>query len=165
MALRRNDIPLPRDGRLGHVDRDAVRADWRRGMAGPAIAQKHGLAVTTVYYLMSGVKREQRVVRNQRSRYEQLNDPAWLRVQLALGRSMRSIATELGCDDGVVSTRVRRRGITPPPADMPRLDRIEALTDPDERAEAAAVVEAEAGAEAARAARIRSAAMAATKAS
>jgi len=44
---------------------------------------------------------------------------------------------------------------------MPRLDRIEALADPDEQAKAAAVVEAEARAEAARAARIKSAAMAA----
>jgi hypothetical protein len=48
----------------------------------------------------------------------------------------------------VVSTWVRRHGITVPPADMPRLDRIVALADPAEQAEAAAMVEAEAWAEA-----------------
>ena len=47
---------------------------------------------------------------------------------------------------------------------MPRLDRIDALADPAERVETAGIVEAAARTEAARAALIKSAALAAKKA-
>jgi len=109
---------------------------------------------------MRGVERTQPVVRPARqSQYPQLNDPSWLGVQLAVGRSVRAIARQLGCDNGIVSTWIRRHRIALPDAHMSRLDRIEALDDPAERAQAAAIVEAGASAEAARAASMRDAAV------
>jgi transposase-like protein len=118
------------------------------------------VCATTVYFLMRGVKREQPVSGAVRlSQHPQLNDPSWLRVQLAVGCSMRAIARKIGCDDGIVSTWVRRHGIAPPPAEMPRLDRIAALEDPVKRATAAAIVEQQARTEVDGAAAIRAQAL------
>jgi hypothetical protein len=159
-ALRRQGLSLPTELRRADIDRNTMRADWRGGMSGPAIGRKHGVGATTVYFLMRGVKREQPVPRPVRlSQYPQLNDPSWLRVQLAVGHSLRAIARTVGCDDGIVSTWVRRHGIALPPADMPRLNRIAALEDSVERATAAAIVEQQARAEADSAAAIRAQAL------
>jgi hypothetical protein len=109
---------------------------------------------------MRGVKREQPVSRPARlSQYPQLNDPSWLRVQLAVVHSLWAIARTIGCDDGIVSSWVRRHRIALPPADTSRLDRIAALEDPGERAMAAAIVEHQARAEADGAAAIRAQAL------
>jgi transposase-like protein len=159
-ALRRPGLSLPTELRRADIDRDTMRADWRDGMSGPEIGRKHRVCATTVYFLMRGVKREQPVCRPVRlSKYPQLNDPSWLRVQLAVGCSVRAIARQIGCDDGIVSTWVRRHGIAPPPANMRRLDRIAALENPVERATAAAIVEQQALAEADGAAAIRTQAL------
>jgi hypothetical protein len=137
------------------VDWEQVRADRRHGVPAALIAEKHGLTIGVVYEHTLDVPRETSVQARRTSRYPLLNDAPWLRVQLALGRSLRSIAQEIGCDNHNIPRWLRRHGIDVPPPSMPRLERIAALVDPVERARAAEVVEAEARAEANAARRIK----------
>jgi hypothetical protein len=49
------------------------------------------------------------LVGRRQARIEQLHDLAWLRAQIAAGRSQRDIAAELGCSKSAVSMVVARR--------------------------------------------------------
>jgi hypothetical protein len=74
---------------------------------------------------------------------------------LALGATRYSIADQLGCDLSAVQAALLRHGIEVPAAGPDRWERIEALTDPTERAAAARRVDVEATAEARRAMEVR----------
>ena len=71
--------------------------------------------------------------RRTTSGYDVLNDAGWLRVELALGATVHSIANALGCDPSAVRAALRRHGVEVPATGLDRWERIEALTDPTER--------------------------------
>jgi hypothetical protein len=78
-----------------------------------------------------------------------------LRVELALGGSVYSVAAKLECDRTDVTAALRRHRITPPAEGLTRWERVEALSEPSERAAAARRIEVEATADAQQAMQIR----------
>ena len=84
-----------------------------------------------------------------------LNDASWIRIELALGATVPSLAGQLGCDRSAVRAALRLHGVEVPAAGLDRWERIEALTDPNERAAAARRVEVEVNADAHRAMEVR----------
>ena len=57
------------------------------------------------------------------SKYPKLDDPSWLRVELAVGTTVAEIARQVGAQRRVVVAALRRHEIEVPPRRMPRLDR------------------------------------------
>ena len=152
-ALRAHGIPLPRQQRLAHVDWAGLEHDWRKGYPVKTIARLYRLTEDQVTYQMADVPRVP-LPTERPSKYPQLNDPSQLRIDLALGRTVGDIARDAGCARRVVVAALRRHGITVPPRRMPRLERVRALVEPAERAQAAALLELAAEAEADEARRI-----------
>jgi hypothetical protein len=143
MALRRHDIPTPRDRRLAQVPRRAVRRQWRDGAPVAVIAERFGITPSQVEYVCRDLPRRKPVPR-RRSAYDELNDPTWLRVELAVGGSLYSVSKQLGCDRSAVRAALRRHSIEMPPEALSPLERARSLDDPAERATAAERLEVEA---------------------
>jgi hypothetical protein len=139
-ALRRHDLPLPRDMRVSHVDWDKLEYDWRKGYPVRTIARLYRLTEHQVVYRMRDVPRTPQPVPRP-SKYPLLNDPAQLRISLALGRTVADIAREAGCARRVAVAALRRHEITVPARDLPPIERVKALTDRVERAKAAELLE------------------------
>jgi hypothetical protein len=161
-ALHRHQIDTPRVRRVRNVSDADVRDDYRAGVPLTEIAERYRLGIGQVKYRTAGLKRA-KPRRQNTSGYAELNDPAWLRVELALGATRYSIAKQLGCDRTAVPAAMRRHGVTAPPTGLSQLERVQALTNPAERAGAAARVEAEARAVASEATRIKVAALRAAR--
>jgi hypothetical protein len=96
-ALRSHGIALPRDMRVAHVDWSKLEHDWRKGFPVRDIARLYGVTEHQVVYRMRDVPRTPRP-RERPSKYPLLNDPAQLRISLALGRTVADIAPQpAGC--------------------------------------------------------------------
>ena len=134
-----------------------VEHDWRKGYPVRTIARLYRLTENQVTYRMAHVPRQPRPVQ-YKSKYPQLNDPSWLRVELAVGMTVAEICRKVGAQRPVVVAALRRHEIEVPPRRMPRLERAAALHDPAERAEAAWRIEEEARGEAKAASRLKEAA-------
>lgn len=157
-ALRTHGIPLPRDRRVAHVDWAMVEHDWRKGYLVRTIARLYGLTEHQVVYRMRNTPRVP-LPPQRPSKYPLLNDAVELRIGLALGRTVSELARDVGCARRVLVAALRRHGIVVPPRSMSRLDRVSALTDPVERARAAARLEADVRAELSATTRIRKSAL------
>jgi hypothetical protein len=153
-ALHRHQIDTPRVRRVRHVSDADVRDDYRAGVPLTDIAERYGLTLGQVKYRTAGLRRA-KPRRRTTSGYDVLNDAGWLRVELALGATVLSIADQLGCDRSAVRAALRRHGINALDTGLDRWERIEALTNPNERATAARRVEVDANAEAQRAMHVR----------
>jgi hypothetical protein len=152
-ALRRHGIASPRERRTAHVSDADILDDWRAGLTVAAIAARYNITLHQVQYRVGGVPRPRPKQQRKSSRAE-LNDPGWLRVELALGATVASIARQVRLDRRAVRAALRRHGVAVPAAGLTRWERIEAL-EPDERARAAERVEAEATSIVARAMQIK----------
>lgn len=141
-ALKSHGLPLPRDMRVAHVDWAQLEHDWRKGYPVRTIARLYRLTEHQVAYRMRDVPRRPQP-QQRPSKYPLLNDPAQLRIGLALGRTVTDIAREAGCARRVVVAALRRHEITVPARGTPPLQRVQTLTDPAERAQAAALLEAD----------------------
>jgi hypothetical protein len=110
--LQRHNIPTPDLYRRARVDRDALFDAWRRGDHVDDIAVATGFSVAWVRDAVRNVPRRITPPRRARpSRFPQLNDAAWLRAQLAAGRSIGSIASEVGTDRHNLRYMLRRHGL------------------------------------------------------
>jgi uncharacterized protein YjcR len=101
------------------VPRRAVRRQWRDGAPVDVIAERFRITPHQVQYICRDLPRHKPVDRRD-SAYAQLNDPAWLRIELALGATIHEIASRLGCDRSAVRAALRRHRITLPAARMTR---------------------------------------------
>jgi hypothetical protein len=153
-ALHRHQIETPQVRRRHGVSDDDVRDDYRAGVPVTEIAERYDLTEHQVRYRTAGLKRAKPPGRRTSS-YDELNDPAWLRIELALRGSVNAIAAPLECDRSAVRAALRRHRITVPADGLTRWERIDALMEPSERAAAARRVEVEATAEAQRAMQVR----------
>ena len=151
-ALRRHGIPTPREHRNATTDVEAIRAAWRRGDSAATIAAEHDRSESWVKSRVAKVPRDHPP---PASRFPPLNDASWLRIQLAVGRSAKAIAREVGTDAHNVRAAFRRHSITVPPQRLKPLERTAQLADAREREQAAAILQKAALDEAQRARAIR----------
>jgi hypothetical protein len=90
-ALHRHHITSPRERRTAHVSDADILDDWHAGLPVAVIADRYRITVHQVQYRVGGVPRPRPKPRRLSSRPE-LNDPGWLRVELAAGASVHAIA-------------------------------------------------------------------------
>ena len=119
-ALRGHGIDPPsRQPRRGRsdpsqpVDWAMAEVDWRKGYPIVTIARLYGLTSEQVRYRFRDVPRVPLPQRG--SKYPELNDPAWLRVELARGQTVAAIARTVGCAGHVVVAALRRHRPGPRP--------------------------------------------------
>lgn len=114
-ALRRHGISTPTRHARAQVDRNSVLAAWKRGDHVDDIAAAHGRSVAWVRDAVRNVPRDVAPPRRPRpSRFPELNDPTWLQAQLDSGRSIGSIAREVGTDRHNVSYMLDRYACADP---------------------------------------------------
>jgi hypothetical protein len=124
-ALHRQGIPLPREARNAAIDLDEVFDRYRRGVPVKQIAASLGVTAgwVTDRVKAHGIVRDVPIKRASRpSRFPELEDPDWLRRQLAHD-GMTKIAKMVGTTRTNVRAAISRHGITPPPRDADRLAR------------------------------------------